>query len=276
MLAVAGSRNKSGAAALLCEAAMRAGAGLVTLAARPEVLERVLPQIPEVMGVALPPPAGEPDAPLSLADLPALRAALGGKTALAIGPGIPRGPQTGPLIGELLASLDPSCASVLDADALNALAAHREQIGSWCARPAQRPVLTPHTAEFARLTGDELETIESDRLGAATRAAQRFSCTLVLKGARSVIADPSGAAAICGAGNPGMATAGSGDVLTGIAAALLGRRGGPGTTFERAQLAVLLHALAGDEVARLQGESGMLAGDLFRLGLPRVVHRLGR
>jgi len=276
VLAIAGSSNKSGAAAMLCEAAMRAGAGLITLAARPDVLERVLPSIPEAMGFPLPGPAGDSTAPLSLADLPALLAALRGKTALAAGPGIARGPETGPLFGALLAELDPGVACVLDADALNALAEHRDQIAAWCGKPAQRPVLTPHAAEFARLTGETVEAVESDRLGAATRAAVRFSCTMVLKGARTVIADPSGAAGICGAGNPGMATAGSGDVLTGITAALLARRGGPGTTFERAQLAVLLHALAGDEAVALASETGLIATDLVRAGLPRVLHRLAR
>jgi ADP-dependent NAD(P)H-hydrate dehydratase / NAD(P)H-hydrate epimerase len=276
VLALAGSPGKSGAAALLCEAALRSGAGLVTLAARPEVLDRVLPQIPEAMGFPLPAPTGEPSAPLSLADLPALRAALKGKSALAAGPGIARGPQTGPLLGELLAGLDPGCAAVYDADALNALAEHRERIAEWCGKAAVRPVFTPHAAEFSRLTGEEIERIEAERVEATVRAARRFSCVMVLKGARTVIAEPEGSSAICAAGNPGMATAGSGDVLTGVAAALLGRRSGHGSSVERARLAVLFPALAGDEAAAERGQGALLASDLSRLGLPRVFRRLQR
>ena len=276
VLALAGSRDKSGAAALVCESALRSGAGLVTLAARREVLDRVLPQLPEEMGFPLPGPAGEPDAPLSLHDLPALREALRGKTAFAAGPGLARGPETGLLLGELLATLDHSCASVLDADGLNALAQHRERIAEWCNKAAVRPVFTPHPGEFSRLTGEEVELIEGDRLGAAARAAQRFSCVLVLKGARSVIADPDGSTSVCGAGNPGMATAGSGDVLTGITAALVGRRSGHGSTYERARLAVLLHALAGDEAVKETGQESLLASDLPRHGLPRVFRHLQR
>jgi ADP-dependent NAD(P)H-hydrate dehydratase / NAD(P)H-hydrate epimerase len=275
VLAIAGSPGKSGAAALLVEAALRAGAGLVTLAARPEVLDRVLPAVPEAMGFPLS-AQGESGAPLSLQDLPALRQALRGKTALAAGPGIARGPETGPLLGELLAGLDPSCASVLDADALNALAEHRDRIAEWCRKSPVRPLFTPHAAEFSRLTGEEQERVEADRIDAATRAAQRFSAVLVLKGAHTVVADPEGATAICAAGNPGMATAGAGDVLTGIAAALLARRGGGGATAERARLAVVLHALAGDAAAARKGQGPLLARDLVRIGLPAVFRRFGR
>ncbi len=276
VLALAGSPGKSGAAALLVEAALRAGAGLVTLAARPEVLDRVLPSVPEAMGFPLPAPAGDARAPLSLADLPALREALRGKTALAAGPGIARGPETGPLLGEILSRLDASCAAVLDADALNALAEHRERISEWCRKSGVRPLFTPHTGEFARLTGEQPERIEAERIEAAVRAARRFGAVVVLKGAHSVVADPEGTSAVCGAGNPGMATAGAGDVLTGIAGALLGRRGGPGATAERGRLAVILHALAGDAAAARKGEGPLIARDLIRVGLPAVFRRLGR
>jgi NAD(P)H-hydrate epimerase len=269
VLAVAGSAGKSGAAAMVCEAALRAGAGLVTLAARPEVLP-ALHGIPEAMGIALP-----GDGPLSLRDLPALREALKGKTALAIGPGIPRGPETAALIGELLSGLDASCASVIDADALNALAEERESISQRLRAPV-RPVLTPHPGEFARLTGEESERVLSDRLDAAARAAQRFGACIVLKGARTVIADPEGTTAICAAGNPGMATAGSGDVLTGILAAVLGRRSGPGGTAERARLGVFLHAYAGDLAAAETGETALIATDIARVGLPRLFRRWDR
>jgi ADP-dependent NAD(P)H-hydrate dehydratase / NAD(P)H-hydrate epimerase len=271
VLAVAGSPGKSGAAALLVEAALRAGAGLVTLAARPEVLQSALPGVPEAMGWALP-----GSGPLGPSDLPALRDAVRGKTALAIGPGIPRGPQTAETIGELLGALDGGCAAVLDADALNALAEHRDRIAEWLRRAPVRPVLTPHPGEFARLTGEEIERIEGDRIDSAVRAAQRFGACIVLKGAHTVIADPEGTAGVCGRGNPGMATAGAGDVLTGIASAVLAQRAGPGGTGERARFAVLLHALAGDLAARRTGQAPLVAHDIARTGLPRLFRRWNR
>jgi NAD(P)H-hydrate epimerase len=267
VLAVAGSPGKTGAAAMVCEAAMRAGAGLVTLAARPEVAA-ALHGVPEAMFVPLP---GE--GPLSAKDLPALREALKGKTALAIGPGVARGPETGPLIGELLALAE---SAVIDADGLNALSEHRERIAEWTRRAVSRPLLTPHPGEFARLTGEEPERVLADRLEASARAAQRFGACIVLKGAHSVVADPEGATAVCAAGNPGMATAGSGDVLTGIAAAVLARRGGTGGTAERARLAVFLHAAAGDLAAAELGETPLVATDIARVGLPRLFRRWQR
>src|SRR5439155_23011409 len=106
--------------------------------------------------------------------------------------------------------------------------------------------------------------------------AQRFGCCMVLKGARTVIGDPGGTTAICAAGNPGMATAGAGDVLTGIAAAVLARRGGTGGTGERARLAVFLHAFAGDLAAEELGETPLVATDIARTGLPRLFRRWGR
>jgi len=267
VLVVAGSPGKSGAAALVCEAALRAGAGLVTLATRASV-QPALAGVPEAMSVALP---GE--GPLSMEDLPALREALKGKSALAIGPGIPRGPDTGALIAALVALAE---VSVIDADALNALADQRERIAEALRKAPTRPLLTPHPGEFARLTGEETERILSDRVDAAVRAAQRFGACIALKGAHTVIADPEGSSAICAAGNPGMATAGSGDVLTGIAAALLARRGGIGGTAERARLAVFVHAMAGDLAAAEVGETALLASDIVRSGLPRLFRRWER
>lgn len=266
-LVVAGSPAKSGAAALVCEGALRAGAGLVTLAARPE-LQAALQGLPEAMFVPLP-----GTGPLKLADLEPLRAALKGKTALAAGPGLERGPETGPLLGELLALAE---VSVLDADALNALAEHRERIAEWVRRAPAMPLFTPHPGEFARLTGEETERVLGDRLEAVARASQRFGACIVLKGAHSAIADPDGATALCAAGNPGMATAGSGDVLTGICAAMLARRGGIGGTADRARLAVLLHGLAGDLAAAEVGETPLIASDIARRGLPLLFRRWGR
>jgi NAD(P)H-hydrate epimerase len=216
------------------------------------------------------------EGPLGASDLPALREAARGKSALAIGPGIARGPQTGELIGELLAALDPGCASVVDADALNALSEQAGRVAEWMRRAPVRPVLTPHPGEFSRLTGEQVERVEAERVEAAARAAQRFGACMVLKGAHSVIADPEGTTGVCAHGNPGMATAGSGDVLTGIAAAVLAQRSGPGGTGERARLAVLLHAFAGDLAADRIGQASLVAHDIARTGLPRLFRRWKR
>src|SRR5438876_7150042 len=126
---------------------------------------------------------------------------------------------------------------------------HRDRIAEWFRRAPTRPLLTPHPGEFSRLTGEESERVLSDRVESTVRAAQRFGACVALKGAHTVIADPEGSSAICAAGNPGMATAGSGDVLTGIAGAVLARRGGMGGTAERGRLAVFVHAMAGDLAA---------------------------
>jgi len=167
-------------------------------------------------------------------------------------------------------------ASVIDADALNALAEHRERIAEWFRRAPTRPLLTPHPGEFSRLTGEESERVLSDRVDATARAARRFGACVALKGAHTVVADPEGTSAICAAGNPGMATAGSGDVLTGVAAAVLARRGGIGGTAERARLAVALHAIAGDLAAGELGQTALLAGDIVRVGLPGLFRRWSR
>lgn len=267
LLVVAGSPGKAGAAAMVCEGALRAGVGLVTLAARPEVQPALL-GLPEAMFVPLP---GE--GPLSPKDLPALREALKGKSALACGPGIARGPETAALIGALLAEAE---AAVVDADGLNALAEHREEIAGWLRKAPSPVVLTPHPGEFARLTGEPAEPALADRVGAAARAAQRFGVCVVLKGAHTVVADADGASAICAAGNPGMATAGAGDVLTGIAGAFLARRSLPGGSGDRARLAVFAHAFAGDLAAEEMSETSLVATDIARVGLPRLFRRWRR
>src|SRR5204862_8317438 len=163
--------------------------------------------------------------------------------------------------------------TVLDADALNALAEHRDRIAEWFRKAPTRPLLTPHPGEFARLTGEETERALSDRVESAVRAAQRFGGCVALKGAHTAVADPEGSSAICAAGNPGMATAGSGDVLTGILAAVLARRGGSGGTGDRARLGVFLHAFAGDLAAEQLSETALIATDIARVGLPLAFRR---
>ncbi|HSD18785.1 MAG TPA: NAD(P)H-hydrate dehydratase [Anaeromyxobacter sp.] len=248
LLVVAGSPGKTGAAHLALTGALRGGAGLVTLAARPEALPLALSGRPEAMSVALP-----GTGPLGRADLQALLAAAKGVDALAIGPGIPRGAETGELLRAFLERA--RLPAVLDADALNALAEE----------PARLPglgvplVLTPHPGEMARLCGTTIEAVQADRIDLAVAKAREWRATIVLKGSRTVIADPDGPAAVIPTGNAGMATGGTGDVLAGLVGALLAGGLAPAAA---ARVGAWVHGRAGDLVAARLGERGLLAGDL--------------
>jgi NAD(P)H-hydrate epimerase len=248
LLVVAGSPGKSGAAHLALSGALRGGAGLVTLAARPEALSLALAGRPEAMSHAL---AGS--GPLGLADLDALLAAVEGVDALVIGPGIPRGPETGRLVRALLERA--KVPAVLDADALNALAQEPGGVGGLPV-PA---ILTPHPGEMARLTRSDIRAVQEDRIGLALAKAQAWGATVVLKGARTVVAHAGAPAAVIPTGNPGMATGGTGDVLAGLIGALLAARLDP---FAAARAGAWVHGRAGDLAARRLGQRGLLAGDL--------------
>jgi ADP-dependent NAD(P)H-hydrate dehydratase / NAD(P)H-hydrate epimerase len=248
LLVVAGSPGKTGAANLALWGALRGGVGLVTLAARGGVVAAATAGRPEAMSVVLP---GE--GPLGADDLEPLLRAAEGVDALAIGPGIPRGPATGALLRALLARC--GLPAVLDADALNALAGSPEGP----ARLGAQVVLTPHPGEMARLTGKAVGEVQADRLGLATERARAWGATVVLKGARTVVADPDGPPAVIPTGNPGMATGGTGDVLAGLTGALLA--GGLGAR-DAGRVAAWVHGRAGDLAAQRRGERGMLAGDL--------------
>jgi len=177
------------------------------------------------------------------------------KSALAIGPGLSTHPETVELVQSLTKHLDRP--SVLDADALNALAS-RASLLTACKIP---PIVTPHPGEMARLETDATaQTVNADRLGTARRFARERGVFVVLKGARTVIARPDGLLAICPTGNPGMATAGTGDVLTGMIVGLLAQ-GVP--AWEAACAATYLHGSAGDLAAHQVGQAGMLARDLI-------------
>jgi hydroxyethylthiazole kinase-like uncharacterized protein yjeF len=248
LLVVAGSPGKTGAAHLALAGALRGGAGLVTLAARPEVLPFALAGRPEAMSVPL-----HADGPLSPADLGPLRAAAEEADALVVGPGIPRGPETGELLAELLGGL--RVPSVLDADALNAIA----RDPSFLATLPAPPVLTPHPGEMARLVGRTIAEVQEDRIGVAAAAAARWRAVVVLKGARTVVAEPDGAVAVIPTGNPGMASGGTGDVLAGLVGALLAG-GIPG--FDAARIGAWVHGRAGDLAAARFGERGLVASDV--------------
>jgi NAD(P)H-hydrate epimerase len=251
LLVVAGSPGKTGAAHLALTGALRGGAGLVTLVARAEVLPFALAGRPEAMSAAL---GGA--GPLARADLKSLLAAAAGADALAIGPGIPRGPETAELLRAFLERA--RLPAIVDADALNALA---EAPGTLAAVAAAGVplVLTPHPGEMARLAGVPIEAVQSDRIGIATAKAREWGATVVLKGARTVVADPEGPPAVIPTGNPGLATGGTGDVLAGLVGALLAGGLPPPAA---ARVGAWVHGRAGDLAARRFGERGLIAGDL--------------
>lgn len=261
VLVIAGGPGKSGAAAMSGIAALRTGAGLVTVATRPQALDGIMSHAPELMGAPV-----HGDGAFGLADLDALAEAAERKHALVIGPGIPRGPETGKLLRALLEKT--SIPAILDADALNAAAEDLSVL-----EPGRgRLVLTPHPGEMGRLVGKSAKDVQADRIGVAQQFARTHGVVLVLKGARTLIATPDGNVRVNPTGNPGMATGGTGDVLSGMIGALLGQ----GLTVEQAACTgVYAHGLAGDKAAQRTGQLGLIATDLF-VGLQEVWTSWGR
>ena len=240
VLAVGGIQGMSGAVRLCGEAALRSGAGRVTLVTDPAHAGLINLCRPELMVQV----TGK------IEDLPSL---LNGDHVIAVGPGLGGTAWSESL---LMACLETQAALVVDADGLNLLAQQSKQ------KPVERDnwILTPHPAEAARLLACSVPEIQRDRVLSAQTIASRYAASVVLKGCGTVIAEPSGRYAICPFGNPGMATAGSGDVLTGIIAALLGQ-GLSG--FDAAKAGVLAHAKAGDLAVDETGEMALIAGDII-------------
>ncbi len=261
VLVVAGSWGKTGAAALTGLAALRAGAGLVTVATRPESLVAVMAHGPELMGVEL-----VNDGPLGIGDLNTLLDAADGKDAVIFGPGIDRGEDTAKLIGALLEELTIPC--VLDADGLNALAGNLELLK----RAKGDLLLTPHPGEMARLTGKTIEDVQKDRIASVRNVALSTQVVVALKGARTLIAREDGTVFINPTGNAGMATAGTGDVLSGVCGALLAQGLSPE---DAAITGCFAHGLAGDLVMSRRGKMGLMASDLLE-GLGEVWVRWNR
>jgi NAD(P)H-hydrate epimerase len=261
VLTVAGSPGKTGAGALASLAALRTGAGLVSFAV-PSTLNAALEtKLTEVMTVPL--PESEPGI-LGMAAAKHLMHWLEGKSALILGPGLGTHPETVRCVHEVLRQVH--IPTVLDADGLNAFAADPTLLGD-----IRAPlVMTPHPGELARLRQSTTAVIQADRLAAAQETARVYNAIVVLKGAHTVIAEPDGTLYINMTGNPGMATAGSGDVLSGMIGALLGQGYAPSMA---ARIAVYAHGLAGDLVAMALGERSLMAGDLVE-ALPRAFRRL--
>ncbi len=251
ILIVAGSVGKTGAAALAAKAALRSGVGLATVATPVSQQPIVAALGMEFMTEPLPETAGQS---LSLKAKDRIVELATKAAAVAVGPGLSLDPETQVLIRELVRDLERPL--VVDADGLTALAGHLHILGQ-----AHRPrCLTPHPGEMARMLGTPVADLQSDRIEAVRTFCRRFETFLVLKGAKSVIGEPGGRVFINPTGNPGMATGGAGDLLTGMVGAFLARGMSPLAAF---QAAVYLHGLAGDLAREEKGEEGLIAGDIL-------------
>ena len=260
VLILAGSRGMVGAAALAGTAALRAGAGLVTLGTPRSVYPILAAQVTCCTTRPLP---ETPVATLSERGFSAILKWAESFDVVALGPGLGRHPSTTRLVHQLVLKLPKPM--VLDADGLNALA---EDIAALRRAPAPR-ILTPHPGEMARLAGLSGDEVQQSRKPLALRFARENRVVLVLKGHRSVVTDGR-RVFVNPTGNPGMATGGTGDVLTGTIAALIGQRLGP---FEAAVLGVYAHGLAGDLAAKEFGEVGLIAADVLDY-LPHAFQKL--
>jgi len=251
VLIVAGSRGKSGAPHLAAQGALRSGAGLVTVAT-PIGTQPILAAMgPEYMTVPLDETGSGQIARAALERILSFE-----QDVMAVGPGLGTGPDVTALVAGLLEQTD--CPLVLDADALNVIAAEAHQLQQL--RGGSRPiVITPHPGEMARLTGATVEDVQNNRLDVARDFARSHHLYVILKGYRTLIATPHGNVFINPLGNPGMATGGTGDVLTGVLAAWLAQLLDADAA---CKLGVYLHALAGDLAEADEGEVAMTAGDL--------------
>jgi NAD(P)H-hydrate epimerase len=260
VLVVAGSIGKSGAAAMTALAALRAGAGLVTLAAPRSTQSLLAARLTEVMTVPLP---ETEEGTLSLdAERPLLELAHG-KSVVAVGPGLTAEKETAELVRRLTRAV--AVPLILDADGINTLSGHLEILSS---RSAPL-LLTPHPGEMGRLVGEDAREVQNRRIETVQDFCKRFASILILKGAHTLVGDSQGRIWVNTTGNPGMATAGSGDVLTGLIAGLAGQGM---DLLSAAQAGVYRHGEAGDLAARDIGERGMIAGDILDR-IPTVLRR---
>jgi len=287
VLVIAGARGKTGAAALAAEAAARAGAGLVTIACPAGVNEILEVKCTEMMTAPVPDGA---DGGFAATALEPLLALARERDVVALGPGIGRGEETQKLVRELAVRIPRPL--VVDADGLFPFAAagraHERAAAGPAALKARKAVtiLTPHPGEAARLLGIPAAEINRDRVGSSRRLAELSGAVVVLKGAATVVAAPDGRVAVNPTGGPALGTGGTGDVLTGLVAALVAQRTDAGPSrrggadpfagaFESAALGAWLHGRAGDRLAERRGSTGILAGEVAA-ELPEAIAALRR
>ncbi|MBM4300274.1 MAG: NAD(P)H-hydrate dehydratase [Deltaproteobacteria bacterium] len=258
LLVLAGAIGKTGAAVLTAEAALRAGAGLVTLGIPASLNDILEVKLTEAMTLPLPEAAAARALGKAAWD-PIVefineKNGKNGKFTVALGPGIGTHPETRELVERLAPDL--SCPMVIDADGINNLAGDYPGL-----KDAAGPrILTPHPGEMARLVGLTTPAVQARRLDLARETAARLGVTLVLKGAQTVVAAPDGRASLNSTGNPALASGGTGDVLTGLIGGFLAQGLTP---WDAARLGVYLHGLAADFFVSRRGPRGMIAGDLL-------------
>ena len=260
ILVLAGSKGLTGAAALCCMSALRAGAGAVVLGTPESVYPILARKLTETMVFPLP---ATSEGTLSLASLDIILEKLLWADVLVIGPGLSLNSETQQLILKIL--LEYHGKTLIDADGLNALAIHgihklRSSRGQF--------ILTPHVGEFSRLSKISSKTVEEYRINVARELAKRIGVTIVLKGVPTIVASQDGSAILNSSGNPGMATAGTGDVLSGIIAGLWAQ--GMSDT-DSAWAGVYLHGLSGDTISKKIGERSLVANDIIEY-LPSALH----
>jgi NAD(P)H-hydrate epimerase len=257
VLVVAGSTGKSGAAVLAGTGALKAGAGLVTIAMPDSVQPIVAAQQAEYMTEPLPTSSDSAIAIENVSD-PVFAKIIAGKSILAVGPGLGQQPATQKFIRSLVQSTE--LPTILDADGLNAFAGGADALRE---RKSQFLAITPHPGEMARLLGVSNAEVQKDRVGVATEAAKRWNVHVLLKGFHTILASPDGRIFVNTTGNPGLAKGGSGDVLTGILAALTGQFGSEDWLRVLA-LGAWLHGRAADTLIEDADPSGIVAGDVAR------------
>jgi NAD(P)H-hydrate epimerase len=270
---LAGSLKFCGAAVLCSEAALRSGAGLVTLGI-PKNLSRAIIKIKpkEVMILAL---AQTHESTLSPAAYKQIKDFIKEIDIMVIGPGLTQNKSTQGLVRKVLSRITKPM--VIDADGLNALVGHLNILRRTQYLPTGRQgtvhgtIITPHPGEMARLLGTSIKKVQDNRKEIAKKFAKDYKVTVVLKGYNTVVADDKGNLYINKTGNPGMATAGSGDVLTGMIAAFLGQGL---SDFAAAKYAVYLHGLAGDLAAKEKTQLGMIASDIIAK-IPQAIKKCG-
>ncbi len=266
VLIVAGSLGKSGAALLSGRAALRVGAGLVTVATPADVLPIVAAGMPELMTAPLL-ATEEGTASLRNLDYDRFEQVAQGKSVLAIGPGLSTNDETQQFVRALPRKW--SLPLIIDADGLNAFAGRPDELRE---RKSELLAITPHPGEMARLLGIRTAEVQERRLAVALEAAARWRAFVILKGFHTILATPDGRAYVNTTGNPGMATGGTGDVLTGMLAGLTAEFGTQ--NWERVLgLGVYLHGLAGDVAAERVGQAPLVASDLIE-ALPEAYARL--
>ncbi len=250
MLLVAGSQGKTGAALLAAMGGLRIGTGLVTLCVSRKLNTIFESSLFEAMTI---PVAGGVDGAPTIADFEAISAAMRGKQAMVVGPGLGMDDGTKELVQQIWQQA--AIPLVVDADGLNGLAADTGQLRQECRAPR---ILTPHPGEMARLTGVSSRDIQQNRIHAAMELAGKVNGYVILKGAGTIVAAPDGRVAVNSSGNPGMATGGMGDVLAGMIGGLLAQGLSP---WKACCLAVFIHGLAADKLAEEMG-CGYLASEV--------------